>query len=96
MQVRISNEGHLALPPSIQAQLGIQPGTWMEVEVCQGVLRASIVAPSPRNQETGEAVPPRGRLASLKPHADAVSGSAEDLDQTKVWDEADWAKEWNP
>jgi predicted HTH domain antitoxin len=38
---------------------------------------------------------PRGRLAALLPHPEAVRGSDEDLDRVKAWDESEWADEWN-
>lgn len=95
MQVRVSEHGQLIIPAPIREQLGIGPGTLLEVEVDHGSLRASVVSPGTDDQSASEATPPVSRLALLKPHPEVMDGPDEDLDQVKVWDEAEWAKEWD-
>ncbi len=45
MQVRVSEQGQLTIPAPIREQLGIVPGSWLEIEADHGVLRASVIQP---------------------------------------------------
>lgn len=94
MQVRVSEDGHLVIPMPIRQQLGIVPGTWLEIDVDHGILHASVIQQS-HSEQTATTIPTSSRLAALKPHPDAVDGSDEDLVQVKVWDESEWEKSWS-
>jgi len=96
MQVRISPEGQFTIPPSLRKQLGMGvEETWMEVEVKQGVLQATIVPQPSPGRPTAKAQQPQGRMQALKPHPEALRDSGEELDKVSVWDEADWANRWD-
>jgi AbrB family looped-hinge helix DNA binding protein len=95
MQVRISEDGHLAIPAQIREQLGIEPGTWLEIEISHGTLQVSVVPSKQADQEMAQLPQPHSRLATLKPHPEAVPGSDDDLDRVTAWDEAEWAREWD-
>jgi bifunctional DNA-binding transcriptional regulator/antitoxin component of YhaV-PrlF toxin-antitoxin module len=56
MHVRVTDEGQLKIPQQIQQQLGIGPGSWLDIDADDGVIRASVIQP-PR----GETVIPSGR-----------------------------------
>ncbi len=90
MQVKVSDDGYLIIPPAIREELGIHPGTVLDVSAKQGVLQALVVSP----QVAASSMPDTGRLSRLKPHPDAVVGNADDLDQAIVWDASDWEKQW--
>jgi hypothetical protein len=83
MQVKVSGDGYLVIPPAIPKEVGIQPGTVMDVFVKQGILQALVVSPRGATLSKSDT----GRLARLKPHPDAVLGNADDLDKAIVWDE---------
>lgn len=89
MQVRVTEEGHLVIPPAIREELGIRPGTWLDVAANRGILQASVITSSPKNQTATIANQAHSRLATLKPHPDSVSGTDEDLDQVVAWDKSD-------
>ena len=95
MQVRVSNDGQFTIPAPIREQLGIQPGTWLDIRAIHGKLQASIIQPAPEHRQTNAPRESSSRLSAMNPHPDAVSGSDEDLDQAKTWDEAAWEKAWN-
>ena len=50
MQVRVTEEGHLVIPPAIREELGIRPGTLLDVAANRGILQASVITSSPKNQ----------------------------------------------
>lgn len=56
MQVKVSKQGQLTIPLPIRQQLGIVPGTWLEIEAQHGVLQASVVS-----HETAKPSLPSGR-----------------------------------
>jgi len=96
MQVRISAEGQLTIPAPLREQFGIGlRETWVEIEVKQGVLQASIIPQVNSAQEATESKSPCNRLQALRPHPEAVRGSDENLEQVRVWDESQWAKQWD-
>ena len=96
MQVRVSAEGHLVIPAPIRQQLGLGPGAcWLEIAVDRGILHASVLPSQPSHRVDAPNTPAFSRLATLKPHPEAMGGPDEDLDQAKVWDEAEWHKEWD-
>lgn len=95
MQVRVSEDGHLMIPPALRKELGIQPGTWLNVEAISGGLRAVVVLPPQKQQATTLSGQTHSRLATLKPHPDSVVDGDNGLDKAVAWDESDWVKEWN-
>lgn len=90
MQVRVSDDGYLVIPLAIREELGIHPGTVLDVSTKQGILQILVVSPP----VAPSSMPDTGRLARLKPHPDAVVGNADDLDKVIVWDASDWEKQW--